>query len=45
MLPDAKADNEAFYAFKTTANPDTMYLHQARNQPDESSSRRPWLRK
>jgi hypothetical protein len=26
--------NEAFYAFKTTANPDTMYLHQAMKEPD-----------
>jgi hypothetical protein len=34
MFPDAKADNEAFYAFKTTANPDRMYLHQAMKEPD-----------
>jgi hypothetical protein len=34
MFPDAKAGNEAFYAFKTTADPDTMYLHQAMKEPD-----------
>jgi hypothetical protein len=33
MFPDARANNEV-YAFKTTANPDTLYLHQAMKETD-----------
>jgi hypothetical protein len=33
MYQDAKANNEAFYVL-TTADPDTMYLHQAMKEPD-----------
>jgi acid stress-induced BolA-like protein IbaG/YrbA len=35
MFSEAEAERDVFYVFKTTTDPDTMYLHQAMKEPDK----------
>jgi hypothetical protein len=35
MFSDAETERDVLYTFKTTADPDTMYLHQAVKAPDK----------
>jgi Reverse transcriptase (RNA-dependent DNA polymerase) len=35
MFPEGKDENDVLYVFKTSTDPDTMYLHQAMKEPDK----------
>ena len=34
LFPDGNLEEDPFYAFKTSTDPDTMYMHQAMKEPD-----------
>jgi hypothetical protein len=44
MFSYAETERDVPYAFKTTADPDTMYLHQAMKEPDKEQFKEAMLK-